>query len=200
MGQTLDSLLAPKRQGRLFILSGPAGSGKNTLVSRLREESALIDESVSYTTRPPRPNEENERDYHFVTRVDFERRVSEGVFLEHVLLYGHYYGTSKVEVEQRLARGHHVFLVIDTQGALKLKGQIPATLIFVAPPSIDELKIRLLKRKTETHDSIERRLAWAKNEMKKWREYDYLIENDDVDQAYEILKSVVIAEAHRCQS
>ena len=194
----LDSLIAAEGKGKLFILSGPSGVGKNTLLAKLRAESHLIDESVSYTTRSPRHGEQSGRDYYFVTPAEFQAHIDEGDFLEYVSVYGNSYGTSKREVESRLAKGHHVFLVIDTQGAHKLRDRVLATSIFIAPPAVEELKTRLGKRNSETEESLSLRLAAVEDEVKcGYTEYDYVVINDQIEKALEILRSIVIAETHR---
>jgi guanylate kinase len=153
--------------------------------------------SISYTTRPPREGEIQGKHYHFVSNTQFESMVDAGDFLEYVELYGYYYGTSKRWVEEQLSQGKHVFLVIDTQGALKIKETIEGVFIFMVPPSLEELKKRLLQRKTEDKETIEARLEWAQKEFAAASHYDYLIVNDDLRTTYEVLRSILIAEEHR---
>ena len=181
-------------QGRLFIISAPAGTGKTTLVHQLTEQLPNVVRSVTCTTRAPRPGEVNGKDYYFLTEEEFQKKVKAGDFLEHATIYGYHYGTSKSVVENELKAGKDVILVIDTQGALHLKGQIDATFIFISPPSLDELKKRLRKRKTETPEMIEKRLAWAREELEMISHYDYHIVNDDLSVALEALKNIIIAE------
>lgn len=184
-------------RGLVFILSAPAGTGKTTLVQKLIQEFPQVVASVSYTTRPQRPDEVEGVHYHFVSEEQFTDWISKGEFLEYVRLYGDYYGTSKHWLEKKLQEGKHVILVIDTQGAKLLKGRLDATHIFVSPPSLEELERRLKVRKTETQDVIDKRLAWVKHEMAAVPEYDYLIVNDDLEAAYQALRSIIIAEEHR---
>lgn len=183
--------------GLIFIVSAPAGTGKTTLVQRLVAEFPCVVTSVSCTTRKPRPGEINGVHYHFVTVQEFEKKIAENDFLEYAKLYGNYYGTSRSWVQEKQNQGKHVMLVIDTQGALQLLGKIGAKFIFIAPPSLDELRSRLINRQTETPEVIEERLAWAKKEMEAGRFYDYRIVNDDLDTAYDVLRSILIAEEHR---
>ncbi len=189
-------LLGNLKKGLIFIVSAPAGTGKTTLVEKVLEEFPSVVQSVSFTTRSPRLGEVDGINYHFVTEEDFKQKISEGEFLEHVKLYGDYYGTSKKWVENQQNLGKHVILVIDTQGGLKVREMISATLIFLKPPSFEELKARLLKRKTESMEKIEQRLLWAKKEIEEGRYYDYQIVNDDLSLAYQVLKSILIAEEH----
>jgi len=191
-------LLGNLQNGSVFVLSAPAGTGKTTLVRMLSEEFSCVVESISCTTRPPRPGEVNGKDYHFLSKMQFEEKIRQGDFLEYAEVFGHYYGTSQSYVLMQQAMGKHVFLVIDTQGAMQLKQrQFPAAYIFLSPPSLVELKDRLIKRKTESVEVIEKRLSWAKAEMQKIAHYDYHIVNDSLDLAYAILRSIVVAEEHR---
>jgi len=195
-------VLGNVERGRSFVLSGPAGTGKTTLVTMLTEEFSCVKESVSYTTRHARPDEVPGLHYHFVEEEDFEEKIHAGEFLEYVRLFGHYYGTSKRWIEQQMDQGCHVILTIDTQGALKIKEEqlLQATFIFVSSPSLDELAERLRSRKTEGEEMIQTRLERAKKEMKLSSHYDYNIINDDLNIAYHVLRSILIAEEHKtCQ-
>lgn len=189
-------LLGNKERGQVFIISAPAGTGKTTLVQMLTKEFPCVVVSVSYTTRLPRGEEVNGVHYNFVTKEEFERKIEEGEFLEYAKVYGDYYGTSRHWVENRLSQGKHVLLVIDTQGALSLKEKYPASFIFIAPPSIEELRNRLVRRGTEKPEKIEQRLEWSRNEMQAAKYYDYYIVNDDLHIAYQVLKSILIAVEH----
>jgi guanylate kinase len=184
-------------KGLLFILSAPAGTGKTTLVQLLTRDFPNVVASISYTTRQPRPGEVNGVHYYFITKEEFEHRLKAEEFLEWVELYGDYYGTSRLWVEGQLTQKKHVFLVIDTQGAALLKDKIEAVSIFVAPPSVAELERRLRLRQTETNEVIEKRLKWARKELEAQNQYDYLIINDDLSQAYQALRSILVAEEHR---
>lgn len=195
-----QKLLGNVSKGFVFILSAPAGTGKTTLVRMLAQEFSCIYESVSCTTRLPRPGEVNGKDYYFLSKKEFEGKIHQGDFLEFAEVFGYYYGTSRTLVSKHQEMGKHVFLVIDSQGAMQLrKKKFPAIYIFLSPPSLEELKERLIKRKTENMETIDKRLSWAEAEMQKMSNYDYHIVNDDLNQAYAILRSIVIAEEHRVQ-
>ncbi len=196
----LDMSLSYKK-GLLFVLSAPAGTGKTTLVQKLTQERTSIVESISYTTREPRNAEIDGTHYFFITKKEFEKKIEQGEFLEHVQLFGHYYGTSKKWLEDAISQGKHVFLVIDTQGALQLmKEKVNAIFIFVSPPSLEQLKIRLLKRKSENKQTLEERLSIAEKEISCAPYYDYHFINDTIENAYFILKSIVTAEEHRIRN
>lgn len=190
-------ILGNVKRGKLFIVSAPAGTGKTTLVHLLMGEFPCVVASISFTTREARGKEIHGIDYYFLKEEEFVSRIAAGEFLEYVKLYGHYYGTSRVWVDQQLEQGKHVVLVIDTQGARLLRGKVDVVTIFLSPPSIEELEKRLKERKTESDDVIEQRLAWAKEEMLAQKEYDYLIINDDLMTAYQVLRSIFVAEEHR---
>ncbi len=190
-------LLGGLKKGIVFVVSAPAGTGKTTLVRMLTEEFHCVVESVSYTTRKMRPNEIEGRDYHFVSEAEFKKMTAEGDFLEYAHVFDNDYGTSRKAVEEHLKKGKHVALVIDTQGAKSLKNVIDAVYIFICPPNFEELKKRLHGRKSESHESIETRLSWAEKEMEASKGYDYLIVNENLKLAYEIFRSIFIAEEHR---
>ena len=200
MSDRLQKLLGNASKGFIFIVSAPAGTGKTTLVRMLSQEFPCVVESISCTTRPVRPGEIEGKDYHFLAKLEFEEKIRQGDFLEYADVFGYHYGTSRAFVQKQQDMGKHVFLVIDTQGAMQLKNKnFPAVYIFLSPPSLEELKERLLKRKTESMEVIENRLSWAKEEMEMVKHYDYHIVNDNLNQAYTILRSIVIAEEHRVQ-
>lgn len=180
-------------KSRLFILSAPAGTGKTTLIERLVQEVPNVVQAISFTTRLPRKGEINGVHYHFIDKKSFEERIRHGDFLEYVSLYGDYYGTSRSAVDIELAAGLIVFLVIDTQGALKLKGKVDATFIFLSPPSLEILRHRLEQRRTETKEKIEQRLKVAVEEMQKRDLYDVEIVNDNLDEALSKLKHTVLS-------
>lgn len=193
----MQKVLGNRKRGRLFILSAPAGTGKTTLMEMLAEEFSCVVASISFTTRAPREDEVDGVHYNFIDRETFEKKIADEDFLEYVTLYGDYYGTSREWVENHLSKGKHVVLVIDTQGAINLRNQVEATFIFVKPPSLEELRVRLLKRRTESDEVIQKRLDWAAEEMERAALYDYTFINDDLDTAYQVLRSIVIAEEHR---
>lgn len=192
-----ERLLASLKRGLVFVLSGPGGVGKTTLVNKLTAEFPSIVPSISYTTRPKRAGEEHKRHYNFVSEEEFERLIAVDEFCEYVKFAGHYYGTSKTILEELQKQGKHVILVIDTEGQKALRQSIPHASIFVMPPSIDVLQDRLEFRKTESQEVIEERLTLARAELQARFEYDYIIINDNIDLAYQILRSVVVAESHR---
>lgn len=184
-------------KGLVFVVSAPAGTGKTTLVRMLLDEFSSVVESVSFTTRHPRENEVAGRDYHFISKAEFRKKIEEGEFLEYAEVFGNYYGTSRKALEQQLGKGKHVILVIDTQGALQLKKKLDAVFIFVSPPSLEELRARLFQRRSESEESMEKRLSWAEKEMELLLQYDYHIVNDQLKVAYDALRSILIAEEHR---
>lgn len=193
-------VLGNLERGLLFIVSAPAGTGKNTLVNRLLSEFSEIRESISCTTRAPREGEEDGDHYHFLSEEAFLQKVEQGHFLEHVELFGARYGTLREHVDQQRAKGLHVVLVIDTQGALELMQREDGIFIFIRPPSVAELQRRLEARRTEASRDMKERLAEAQRELAVANRYDYQITNDELDVAYDVLKSIFIAEEHRVRS
>lgn len=194
----MEKVLGTLTKGLVFVVSAPAGTGKTTLVRMLMDEFPCVTESVSCTTRPIRLGEIEGKDYHFLSQEEFKTKIDEGAFLEHANVFGSYYGTLKEEIAQQQNKGKHVILVIDTQGAMQLKkSHFDAVFIFVRPPSMAELRERLFKRKTEKDEHIEERLQWAQEELKAASQYDYIILNDNLHRAYEILRSILIAEEHK---
>lgn len=192
-----EKLLGNRKEGLVFVVSAPAGTGKTTLVNMLVKEFPSVVESISYTTRPARAGEVHGVHYNFVSVAEFEQKIANSGFLEYVKLYGNYYGTALHSVQELIAQGKHVILVIDTQGALQLKGKFPATFIFLKPPSLEVLRERLLRRQTETAVVIDERLLWAQKEIALAGKYDYCIVNDELQIAYEALRSIIIAEEHK---
>jgi guanylate kinase len=191
-------VLGNKKIGLLFVISAPAGTGKSTLVDRLIHEfPGVIVKSCSSTTRLPRSGELAEEHYDFVTIERFEEKIAQGDFLEYAKVFGNYYGTPKDQVENLLAQGKHVVLVIDTQGALKIKERKDAIFIFMSPPNFEELRRRLFKRRTEDEEKIRERLLWAEQEIAMVSHYDYHLVNDHLDITYQVLRSIFIAEEHK---
>jgi len=182
-------------KGLLFIVSAPAGTGKTTLVEQLVHECPNVVRGITCTTRKPRPHEENGRDYFFLTEAEFQKKEKD--FLEQATVFGYHYGTERAWVEKTLSAGKHVILVIDTQGAMSVKEKIESIAIFLSPPSWDELRRRLKARGTESPESLEKRMARAREELEMISHYDYHIVNDQLLEAYTVLKSIVIAEQHR---
>lgn len=194
----IQKVLGNLSEGLLFVVSAPAGTGKTTLVRLLTKNFPCVVESVSCTTRVPRPGEEEGKDYFFVTRKEFEAKKKQGDFLENAEVFGHCYGTSKEFVDSQRKLGKHVILVIDTQGALHLQAlKVEATYIFIAPPDFEVLRERLLGRKTDSKEENEERLAWSHKEMELSVLYDFFIINSELEIAYEVLKSILIAEEHK---
>lgn len=181
-----------KKQGTLVVVSGFAGTGKGTVMKELlgRYDSYAL--SISATTRNPRPGEVDGREYFFKTKEEFEQMIERNEFVEHACYVGNYYGTPKKYVQEQLAAGKDVILEIEIQGALNIKSQFPdALLLFIAPPSADVLKERLVGRGTETEEVIEQRLARAVEESKGIENYDYLVVNDDLDECVENVHQMI---------
>jgi len=184
-----------KEEGLLIVISAPSGAGKTTLTKLLLNEIPSLEFSVSFTTRPPREGEANGRDYWFVSREEFERRIREGDFLEWAEVHGNLYGTSKSQVLKALGEGRDVLLDIDTQGAIEVKKKFPeAVLIFILPPSLGELERRLRKRGTDEEEVIRRRLEFAREEIKKAPLYDYIVLNEEIEEALRRLVGIILAE------
>jgi guanylate kinase len=177
---------------KVFVITGPSGVGKGTLIEKLLERIPELELSVSATTREPRPGEEDGRDYHFLTESEFERRVEAGDFLEHAAYSGHRYGTLREAVEGRLAEGRSVVLEIEVQGARQVRAAMPeAVLIFIAPPDPEALRQRLEGRGTDSPEAIERRLRTAELELEARVEFPHVIVNDDVQKAAAELEALV---------
>ena len=183
------------KKGTLFVISGPSGVGKGTLVSMLRQNHPEIKLSVSATTRNPRPGEINGVHYFFLTKEDFKNRIKSGEFLEWAEFSGNFYGTNKNFVEKMLKDGQNIILEIEVQGALQVKNKLQeAILIFIEPPSFEELKSRLLKRSTESEEEIQKRLAVVKTELHQKKEFNYVMVNDNLDTALQNLETIILKE------
>lgn len=189
-----DRSASEPRPGNIFLVVAPSGAGKSTLVNALLDRDSEIMLSVSYTTRPPRPGEQDGREYHFVSVDDFRARRARGEFLESAEVHGNYYATSRVWIDERIRAGHDVLLEIDWQGARQVKRHFPhAVGVFILPPSIDALEARLKKRGQDSPQVISRRLLAAGAEMAHAHELDYVIINEDFTVALSQLTAVVTA-------
>lgn len=186
--------------GTLFTVSAPSGAGKTSLGQALVESDSQVTVSVSHTTRPMRPGEEDGVNYHFVSRDDFRRMLSRDAFLEHAPVFDNYYGTSREWVQRTLATGTDVILEIDWQGAAQVRRQLPETVgIFILPPSQEALRQRLTGRGQDEQSVIERRMDQAIDEMTHYMEADYLVINDVFDHALTELRAIVIAQRQRLE-
>ncbi|MFQ5347623.1 MAG: guanylate kinase [Rhodothalassiaceae bacterium] len=189
------------RQGLLIIISSPSGAGKSTLCEHLmREEGERLWMSVSTTTRPRRMSEVDGQDYHFVSREKFERMVENGEFLEHAEVFGHFYGTPREPVEERLRAGIDVLFDIDWQGAKQIAERMRearVVSIFILPPSLAALEERLRRRAQDSEETVRYRMSRAREEIAHWEEYDYVLVNDDLDRCFRKLQAIVTAERVR---
>jgi guanylate kinase len=186
-------------KGFLLVLSAPSGCGKTTILKRVMADLPGLVFSVSHTTRPPRPGEKDGRDYHFVSGEAFSTMQSDETsgFLEWAEVHGNLYGTSRTEVARQLSTGLDVILDIDVQGAMQVQQNGSPVTVFIAPPSLEELESRLRRRGTESREDLEVRLRNAQKELACVDRYDYLVINDQLPEAVESLRSIIIAE--RCR-
>ncbi|USD62244.1 guanylate kinase [Vibrio sp. SCSIO 43140] len=184
-------------KGTLYIVSAPSGAGKSSLIAAMLEKNPTyaMKVSVSHTTRGMRPGEEDGVHYHFVEKSEFESLIEQGAFLEYAEVFGNYYGTSRLWIEETLNKGIDVFLDIDWQGARQIREQMPeAKSVFILPPSNSELERRLNVRGQDSDEVIAKRMSEAKSEMSHYNEYDYVIVNDDFDGALVDFKAILRAE------
>ena len=190
--------MGKKARGSLIILSGPSGAGKGTIHNELLRIDDNLTYSVSMTTRSPREGEKEGVDYFFVSEEQFKKEIKNKSFLEYALVHGNYYGTPRKSVLESLDKGLDVILELDIQGALKIKESYPdGIFIFIMPPSMRELKNRLVKRGTETKDKIIERFKNAYKEINEISKYNYVVINDEIDKAVEKVHSIMLAE--RCR-
>ncbi|HZT00644.1 MAG TPA: guanylate kinase [Steroidobacteraceae bacterium] len=188
------AVATPTMRGKLFVVAAPSGAGKTSLVKALLERMPRLEMSVSHTTRPRRPTEEHGREYFFIGVPDFEHLVAEGEFLEHARVFDNLYGTARAPVEARLAQGEDIVLEIDWQGARQVRAAMPdCVTIFILPPSREALEKRLRTRATDSPEVIARRLRDAVSDMSHWREFDYVVVNDDFERAVADLTAIVTA-------
>jgi guanylate kinase len=186
-------------RGMLIVVSSPSGGGKGTLIDRVLKTVPGVSYSVSYTTRAPRAGEQNGREYFFVSKADFEAMIGRGDLLEWADVYGQLYGTSRAQVERERAAGHDVILEIDVQGAASIRRLIEdAVTVFILPPSFELLRERLVARGTDSPEDLERRLRGAPLEVEHYKDFQYVILNDDINRASAQLASVICAERARC--
>lgn len=191
--------MKPSRLGIALIVSGPSGAGKSTVCNLLRERHPELKFSVSCTTREPRKGEIDGKDYHFIGKKEFQRRVENNEFLEHANVHGNLYGTLRSEIIERVTAGQDVLLDIDVQGALQIRESSKkysllekcSECVFLGPPSFEELERRLRSRDTEKEESIRKRLDDAKSELDHWKDYDYLIVNRDLEQAVKDMDNLI---------
>lgn|SRR3990172_406433 len=186
-------------RGRIFIVSAPSGAGKSTLVKGLLRQVPNLVFSVSYTTRLPRGQEVEGKEYHFVDRAVFEKMIAEDKFVEFALVFDQYYGTASGAIEEVIACGKDVLLDIDTIGAAQVRKKIPqAVSIFIMPPSYEVLRERLEHRKQDNSETIQKRLRWAsEKEIYSYEDYDYVVVNDNLSRTTELMCSIILAE--RCR-
>jgi guanylate kinase len=190
--------IVKRRQGILFVVSAPSGAGKTSLCQELVSQVSDLRYSVSYTTRLPRPAELADRHYHFVDEATFRDMIKEGAFLEWAEVYGHLYGTPRAPIKEWISQGIDVLLDIDTQGALQIRRHAPdAVSIYILPLSLEVLRRRMEERKGDAPDEIVRRLKKARDEVKNYRDYTYVVINDDFKSAARQLEAIVLAERSR---
>lgn len=183
------------KKGLLIVVSGPSGTGKGTVCGELLDSMPELAYSISATTRAPRAGEVDGKNYYFLTKERFEELIAEGGFLEYANVYGNYYGTPLVKIQERLAEGNDILLEIDTQGALEVMKKCPDGLfIFLLPPSLGELERRIRGRGSETEESLKKRLGNAKAEIAIGEKYKYVVVNDTVKKAVARIKSIIVAE------
>jgi guanylate kinase len=187
-----------KERGILVVVSGPSGVGKGTICKQLLKWYNGIKVSVSATTRVPRAGEVDGKNYHFISKAEFERMIENDEFIEYAKVYDNYYGTPRRFVEERIQNGEDVLLEIDIQGAMQVKDKFPeGTFIFILPPSLEELKTRIIGRGSETVESFNARFGECMNEIRRVKDYDYFIINDVLNLAAERLYAII--EAEKCE-
>lgn len=191
-------MIKTKKRGQLYVISGPSGCGKDTIVKNLLKKNNNLWLSISCTSREPRGKEKNGVEYFFLSEEEFEKEIENDGFLEYAKYAGNYYGTPKKSIEEHLNNGEDVILVIEIQGALKIKNMLPETLfIFILPPSMKELKRRLEGRGTEDKEKIDKRFLRAYEEINEVGKYNYVVVNDEVKTAVEKVNAILISEKCR---
>jgi guanylate kinase len=188
-------------RGQMYVIAAPSGAGKTSLLKALMEQDPGLQFSVSFTTRAPRPNEVDGRDYHFVSAEKFAKMVAAGEFLEHARVFDHSYGTALATVRTALEHGARLLLEIDWQGAQQVRAKLPeAQTIFILPPSRASLEQRLKARSTDSDAVIRRRLQDSVSELSHWHEFDYVVINDRFEEAVEGLRAIVTGQGQRLRS
>lgn len=194
----MENIIKSKEKGNLIVISGPSGSGKGTIIKELLSINKKLWLSISMTTRNIRPGDIPNESYYFLTREEFESRIKEDKFLEYAEYNGNYYGTPKDKIEDYLNKGIDVILEIEIQGALKIKEKVKdAIFIFIMPPSLKELKRRLIGRNTETIDKVISRFTTAYKEINEVTKYNYVVVNDEINNSVEKVNSIIISEKCR---
>ncbi len=194
----MSEIIKENTKGNLVVISGPSGAGKDSIVNELKNKNHNVWISVSCTSRDKRPGDIEGETYYFLTRSEFEQKIDEGDFLEYAEYAGNYYGTPKSKIEDKLNHGIDVILVIEIQGALKIKELLPDTIfIFILPPSMHELKRRLIDRKTENKDKIYKRFERAYQEINEVTKYNYVVVNDNLYEAVDKVNAILLSE--RCR-
>ncbi len=190
-----EAASATNGRGMLIVVSSPSGGGKGTLIDRVLKTVPGVSYSVSYTTRPPRPGEQNGREYFFVSAAEFEAMIGRSELLEWAKVYGYLYGTSRAQVDKERAAGRDIILEIDVQGANSIRQLVDeAVTVFILPPSFELLRQRLIARDTDSPAALARRLRGAPAEVEQYKDFQYLILNDDINRASAQLASVIYAE------
>jgi guanylate kinase len=189
---------AQHRRGTVFVISGPSGVGKTSLCKQILATVPQVTQSVAYTTRASRPHEQDGYAYHFISREAFAQRIAAGDFLEWAQVHDHLYGTSRQQVEEATAAGQDILLAIDVQGAAKLRStEVDAVFVFVLPPDWETLEARLLQRGSEPPEVRMRRLDVARQELEHYTQYDYVVQNEQLDTAAATLRAIIVAERQR---
>ena len=194
----MNNILKTSEKGNLIVISGPSGAGKGSIIHELLEKNDNIWLSISMTSREIRKNDIPDKTYYFVTRDEFEDKIKNGEFLEYAIYNGNYYGTPKDKISDKLNEGKDVILEIEIQGALKVKELIPeAIFIFIMPPSMDELRRRLVNRGTDSFEKVLNRFKTAYREINEVTKYNYVVVNDDLDKAVDKVNAIFLSE--RCR-